>query len=436
MAMIIAVSKDSRDILYDLGTADSIRVGADVVLTGGVNAPGIRGLGSNQSVLVSGHISTSISAVQIGDAPDDTGARLIVGATGYIAADAGLGHGTVEINSKDFEIVNRGMVTGNVAMVLTNGGGGTSTIENSGTILGTFAAIDRLGAADGSDGRVVLTNTGLIAGTSWSYAAGGAAGASEVDVIRNIGVMRGDIFLGDGNDIYDGRGGGRVFGTVMGSVGNDRFIAGAARDVFDGGEGTDILDFRNGGAVKLALDESFANGGAAAGDRYVGFEEVQGSQRGADVLRGNAAGNILFGNGGNDRLGGAAGSDALIGGAGRDTLTGGAGSDVFIFLRPGDGADVITDFTRVVEAGGSDGLRIDASNFGIGGDDPRGDPLPERAFHSGRTNQAQDRSDRLVFRTSDETLWFDRDGKGGEGPVLIADFSDGVRLVAAEFVLI
>ena len=51
------------------------------------------------------------------------------------------------------------------------------------------------------------------------------------------------------------------------------------------------------------------------------------------------------------------GGDTLIGGAGHDTLTGGSGGDRFVF-RPGDGADVLTDFTN-----GSDVIDLGRFNF-------------------------------------------------------------------------
>jgi Ca2+-binding RTX toxin-like protein len=103
---------------------------------------------------------------------------------------------------------------------------------------------------------------------------------------------------------------------------------------------------------------------------------------------------------------------------------------VFLFFRPSEGGDVITDFLPSIRE--TDTLGFDASAFGLG---QRSGALADRFFHAGRTNLAQDRDDRFIFRTGDETLWFDRDGPGGAGPVLIADLPDGVRLTADDFVL-
>ncbi len=54
-------------------------------------------------------------------------------------------------------------------------------------------------------------------------------------------------------------------------------------------------------------------------------------------------------------------------------------------------------------------------------------------FHKGATNQAAEGDDRFIFRTGDTTLWFDSDGRGGAGPVLIADLQDGAKLSAFNF---
>jgi VCBS repeat-containing protein len=75
-------------------------------------------------------------------------------------------------------------------------------------------------------------------------------------------------------------------------------------------------------------------------------------------LNGN---DIITGNSGNDILVGGKGNDTLIGGAGNDTLIGGAGADMFVF-KPGDGRDVITDFSS------GQGDRIDLSAFSTIGD--------------------------------------------------------------------
>ena len=56
-------------------------------------------------------------------------------------------------------------------------------------------------------------------------------------------------------------------------------------------------------------------------------------------------------------------------------------------------------------------------------------------FISRGDNLAQDADDRFIFRTTDQTLWFDIDGTGGVGPSLIADLQAGALLTAADILL-
>ena len=78
-------------------------------------------------------------------------------------------------------------------------------------------------------------------------------------------------------------------------------------------------------------------GGDAAGDSYVGVENLAGSAF-DDILQGDGQANALAGGEGNDQLMGAGGNDTLNGGAGNDILSGGDGSDRLI---GGNGAEVL-----------------------------------------------------------------------------------------------
>jgi hypothetical protein len=74
-------------------------------------------------------------------------------------------------------------------------------------------------------------------------------------------------------------------------------------------------------------------------------------------------------------------------------------------------------------------LRFDARALGLG--TFFGGLDPER-FHSSSTNAAADALDRLIFRTTDATLWFDRDGSGTKHQaILVADLNNGIALTAA-----
>lgn len=48
---------------------------------------------------------------------------------------------------------------------------------------------------------------------------------------------------------------------------------------------------------------------------------------------------------------------------------------------------------------------------------------------------AQDGNDFFIFRTTDQTLWFDVDGNPGTAPILIADLQVGVTVTSSDIVI-
>ena len=68
----------------------------------------------------------------------------------------------------------------------------------------------------------------------------------------------------------------------------------------------------------------------------------------ADILDGDEGDDLLFGGRDNDIVTGGAGNDVIRGDLEDDLLVGGAGSDRFEF-RPGDGTDIIADFTDGID---------------------------------------------------------------------------------------
>lgn len=128
--------------------------------------------------------------------------------------------------------------------------------------------------------------------------------------------------------------------NINGGTGDDTLVGGAGADILAGGTGYDTLDFSLASArIAMSLLKG-GTAGDAAGDRYLGFEEVIGSAFDDEIGGANLA-ETLFGGDGDDILWGA---------SGYDTLTGGAGSDVFDFNTATEigkavrARDVITDF--------------------------------------------------------------------------------------------
>ena len=327
-----------------------------------------------------------------------------------------------------------GVILDGVGSVLTNAGvinaqgsgaslfvrdGGTTTVTNSGTMTGIVAGVwNKFGW-----GTLNFTNTGTVESPNFAF-----LGGLGSDNVVNKGTLRGAVSLGDGNDSYDGRGG-HVYGNITGGTGDDRFILGSYAEVIDGGYGDDTVDFS-----KLTAGITFNLGNTAAntatvvkGDTFTSIEIVVGTGY-RDTLTGDAQNNTLLGGGNIDVLNGGAGEDVLEGGAGKDTLTGGDGGDVFVFRAYGDRSDVITDFDANM-----DHILLEGSAFGYG--------LFEGAvavadFIISTTNATLDATDRFVFRTTDNTLWFDADGRGGAASVLVCDLQAGATLNADHLLII
>lgn len=51
-------------------------------------------------------------------------------------------------------------------------------------------------------------------------------------------------------------------------------------------------------------------------------------------------------------------------------------------------------------------------------------------------NLAQTAAQRFIFNTTDKTLWFDGDGNGAQGPVLLADLQQSATLTAGDISLL
>ncbi len=152
---------------------------------------------------------------------------------------------------------------------------------------------------------------------------------------------------------------------------------------------------------------------------------------GADLLRGDRFAKSLTGLGGRDSLDGASGADTLRGGNGADVLTGGLGNDLFGYFTLSETGDTITDFSNV--GGNDDQFVITASAFGGG---LVAGALAAAQFQIRSDNVAQDADDRFIFRTTDQTLWFDDDGTGASAARMLADLQASAVLTAADILLV
>jgi Ca2+-binding RTX toxin-like protein len=181
----------------------------------------------------------------------------------------------------------------------------------------------------------------------------GKGGDDTLNGLGNEDLLYGE----DGND------------TLNGGDGDDRLYGGLGADVLNGGAGLDdradysinIVGVAGNGVtagVRALLSNPSLNLGAAAGDTYIGIEQLIGTTL-DDTLGGDGGPNRLIGQSGNDTLYGGAGVDNLLGGIGDDVLYGGLGADVF---TGGEGVDTASYEFLDFGVAETQGLVIDVSN--------------------------------------------------------------------------
>jgi Ca2+-binding RTX toxin-like protein len=329
-----------------------------------------------------------------------------------------------------------------------NGGAGTDTIDyvRSGSVRvsldGSLKATgdafgDRIAAIENIQG----SNTGsdMLSGNSASNTLWGLGGNDT-------------LYGRAGNDFLNGDSGSD---KLYGGAGNDWLAGDVGADTLDGGTGKDGASyFAASSRIYIALDKSFATSGEAVVDRLFSIENLEGSDSGGDKLAGNTAANTILGNGGNDTIYGRAGNDELFGENGRDRLFGELGKD---FLNGGSGKDMLSggkgDDTLVGGFGhdnlsggdGTDVFRYDAIKDAgdIVTDFAKGDVfmfkgtvfaglkkgfLHVTAFASNTTGLAEDTTDRFIYNTKTDNLYYDSNGSVGGGvKMLVADVTPNVN---------
>jgi len=293
-------------------------------------------------------------------------------------------------NAANVRVTNSGEVTGQSDAIVAESVDDSTEVFNSGTLIGRDGwGLDLL--SNGLyEGSAIIWNSGVIQGGMGALALSKATASG--DEVYNSGTLYGDVFLREGADLYNGKGG-EVFGSVFAGTGNDTLIGGALDDVFSASSGANVMrgrdgdddlsggdgrDTLSGGQGDDTLDGGVNNDLARGGN---GDDVIEGGT-GVDTLRGGAGNDDLsggdnnsdrlFGGHGDDTLAGGDGSNQLRGGRGDDSIQGGSGADRIwggkdddvlrgnggtdrFYFTPGDGFDTIEDF------GGSD--RIDLRSY-------------------------------------------------------------------------
>jgi len=330
---------------------------------------------------------------------------------GTIQADTGIRVSTSSVDGQ-VNIHNTGLISGASFGIKSEADPSHHldvTLTNLGTISGGIAAF----SGNTVTATYTITNHGTMDGDVQT--------SDMADHITNTGRILGTISSGGGNDVIDLHNATTEQTVQLGS-GHDLIYLGTGNQSVDGGDGYDTVSYQYSGRVVVNLGANDLNQGDADGDTYDSVYAVIGSNRGKDILTGDNDLNGLTGGGGADKLYGLGGDDALEGGLGRDTLVGGAGADVFVITATGSGADSITDFAQ-----GDQIWLLDAYQYIL---TPAA--LDPSRFVTRADNKAQDADDRLIFRTTDHSLWFDTDGIGGAGPTLLCTVQSSVILTAAD----
>ncbi len=360
----------------------------------GIGADGVRIAGAGNRVTVSGTVRASDAGIYAMSSASDllltvTETGSVVGGSNSDGADSGAFSAAVASSAPGTVLLNEGEIVGEF-----------NPDNNRRIAVLNASASD--GSPEGHDLGVDLDFRFVNSGSVW-----------------------GEILLGAGEDIYDGRGGGFVSGLIDMGDGEDAFFGGATDESAVGGGGADTM--RGGGG-----DDTLAGGegadlvrGGAGDDSLEGGEgdDSIGGGAGDDSANGGSGDDVMFGADGSDSLDGEEGDDLIRGHGGDDSLAGGGGADL---IQGGAGADT-------AKGGAGD----DTERGGKGDDTLRGEDGLDKLAGGGGDDKivGGNESDTLKGESGNDTLFGgkDRDALfGGAGDDILAGGDGDDRLVGDE----
>jgi Ca2+-binding RTX toxin-like protein len=411
--------------------------------------------------------------------------------TGRVEGQKGIVAGT--IGSSNNKVVNSGSISTSKEGVILYGDG--SSLTNSGVIkangyLGEAAIVLKAEVGE----TITVLNTGTILSdyidNNDNLIDGDAiVGSKASDRVINSGTIVGDIYLDDGANLYDGRGG-IVIGAISGGINNDTVYGG----VFDGpvylDEGDDLFDGRSeisntnivlgagndiayGGAGNETFQEfdgnDYINGGSGVdtlilvdqvavgikvdlrvtttqkisaihgADRIAEIENVT-ADAGDDEIIGTGESNELLGNDGSDTLEGGLGDDTLDGGGGKGydyaRFTGSTAATVDLNnsapQTTGYGSDKLIGIEGLIGGSGADSFIGDVNTnrfYGNAGNDVLSGGMNNDTLHGGTGN------DKLTGGTQADAFVFDTGLNAKTNVDTITDFAkeDSIYLENAIF---
>ncbi len=331
---------------------------------------------------------------------------------------------------------------------VTVGTQGNDHFATSGLLGVGLEGNDRIYSYIASGGHVIEGNTGADNVFFGGSASGSLYGGEGNDLVSGADGQDA-LYGGEGDDWLDGNWQSETTtesDSLYGGSGRDALYGKGGDDVIYGGEGnesgqiaTASPDTYQDNLVDLTVDAGLYGGAGndyldgGAGDDWIeggtGNDEAYGGadvdtiagDAGDDDLSGGGGDDVLRGGEGKDIVNGGEGDDAISGGLGVDVLRGGGGADQFFFVdTPGTAnADAVRDFSRsegdeIVLGGVFDaiGTALDKKEFVLGG-------------------KAKDGNDFVLYQKG--KLFYDEDGKGGEGKELVATFDKSVKLAHTDF---
>ncbi len=276
------------------------------------------------------------------------------------------------------------------------GGDDTYRVNNS-------AAEVREKVGEGTDRVISYVNYALGAGQEIERLQ--TSSSTGTDNLNLTGNELAQYLLGNAGDNYLKTGGGAA-DYMRGLDGDDRYRVYNSGDsvVESAGQGTDRVYT----SVNYAL-----NAGS-----HVEYLQTNGSSGTSNIdLTGNELAQTVIGNSGNNRIDGK---------GGLDVLRGLGGNDIFVFssaLGAGN-IDTVLDFNTA-----DDQFELDTAIFSA----LSPGTLATSAFVANTTGQAQDASDRIIYNTTDGSLFYDADGNGAGTALQFASLSAGLSLSNSDF---
>jgi Ca2+-binding RTX toxin-like protein len=291
---------------------------------------------TNNLITIKGQIHGGTANLDAGITLRGADSTVLIAKSGLVEASTGIecggfnqvveNHGKMDAGDRavwlqsNGHVENYGRLHGENAGIISGGVHSVSIVNHNGGVIASNSSAIHIDG--GYDTTSVLINDGLITGHgAWAYFS-----AWGNETVINHGVMKGAIWMGEGNDTFDNRGG-KVDHDILGQIGNDTLITDDAKVHLaeELGQGNDTVR----STVTYTLSDNVE-------DLFLlGRRDING--KGTDVA------NMLVGNKGDNALKGFAGNDVLNGGRGNDILAGGADADIFILVERG-GRDVVTDF--------------------------------------------------------------------------------------------